>query len=85
MHSQNWYERASNCLNKLKEKTFPHLCWTIFDTSLEQLLRQSDYEKMIRRPITWGMIMVEPSERSVIMGRASWTRTIEQRFWLRCV
>lgn len=59
MHSQNWYERARSCLNKLQEKTFPHWCWTIFDTSLEQLLRQSDYEKMIRQPITWGMIMVD--------------------------
>ena len=58
MSSQNWYERARNCLSELETKTFPHWCWTIFDTSLEQLLRQSEYEKMIRQPITWGLIMV---------------------------
>lgn len=42
----------------MKKRTFPHMCWTIFDIPPSHLLRQPGYEQMIAKCVTWPMIEV---------------------------
>ena len=56
--SQPWHDMANKIVEIMKTRTCPHLCWSIFDISPQQLLQQPGYSQLIQKCITWPEIEV---------------------------